>query len=34
MEVKLRREKDFALMDKAEVFDRVVGIVKKEKEIK
>jgi hypothetical protein len=30
----LRREKDFTLMDKAEVFDRVVEIVKKEKEIK
>jgi prolyl-tRNA synthetase len=34
VEVKLRREKDFTLMDKAEVFDRVVEIVKKEKEIK
>jgi prolyl-tRNA synthetase len=34
VEVKLRREKDFALMDKSEVFDKVVEIVKKEKEIK
>jgi prolyl-tRNA synthetase len=34
VEVKLRREKDFTLMDKSEVFDKVVEIVKKEKEIK
>ena len=34
VEVKLRREKDFALMDKTEVFDRVISMVKKEKEIK
>jgi prolyl-tRNA synthetase len=33
VEVKLRRDKDFELMDKADVFNKVVEIVKKEKTI-